>query len=155
MWQVAATRWRNCSISGRCRISRNSGWPTRKVCSSAWLPYWKFDSMRSSSTARGVRFCASSTISRQRLPWLVWLSRKASSVTSSSDLATSLTLKPKAAPTMRSVSSASSCVVTRWPMTTSLPCSPSISARSVIVLPAPISPVMTTKPSCRDTPYSR
>ena len=25
MWQVAETRCRNCSISGRCRISRNSG----------------------------------------------------------------------------------------------------------------------------------
>ena len=108
MWQVAATRWRNCSISGRCRISRNSGWPTRKLCISAWLPNWKFDNMRSSSTARGVRFCASSTISRQRLPLLVWLIRKASSVISNSDFGTSLTLKPKDAPTMRKVSSAPS-----------------------------------------------
>ena len=46
--------------------------------------------MRSSSTARGVRFCASSTISRQRLPCVVTCTRKASSASSSSDLATSL-----------------------------------------------------------------
>ena len=53
--------------AGSASSSRNSGWPTRKLCSSAWSPSWKLDSMRSSSTARGVRFCASSTISSARL----------------------------------------------------------------------------------------
>ncbi len=94
-------------------------------------------------------------MSRQRLPLLVWLMRKASSVISSSLLGTSLTRKPKAAPTMRSVSSAPSCVVTRWPVTTLLPLRLSMSERSTMVLPAPISPVMTMKPSLRETPYSR
>ena len=94
-------------------------------------------------------------MSRQRLPLLVWLIRKASSVISSSLLGTSFTRKPKAAPTMRRVSSAPSCVVTRWPVMTLLPASPSISERSTMVLPAPISPVMTMKPSLRETPYSR
>ena len=61
------TRWRSCCICGLCIMSRSSGWPIRKLCSSAWSPSWKFDSMRSSSTARGVRFCASSTISSARL----------------------------------------------------------------------------------------
>ncbi len=111
--------------------------------------------MRSSSTALGVRFCASSTISRHFLPCVVWLSRKASRVISSSDLGTSLTLKPKAAPTMRSVSSAPSWVVTRLPIVTLLPCRLSISVRSRVVLPAPISPVTTMKPSLREMPYSR
>ena len=31
-----------------------------------------------SSTARGVRFCASSTMSRQRLPCVTWIDEKAS-----------------------------------------------------------------------------
>ena len=53
---------------------------------------------------------------------------------------------------MRSVSSAPNCVVTRWPVTTLLPLSPSIKERSTVVLPAPISPVMTMKPSLRETP---
>ena len=40
---------------------------------------WKFDSMRSSSTARGVRFCASSTTSSARLPCVATWHRNASS----------------------------------------------------------------------------
>ena len=53
---------------------------------------------------------------------------------------------------MRKVSSAPSCVVTRWPTTTLLPCRLSIKARSKVVFPAPISPVMTMNPSLRETP---
>ncbi len=108
--------------------------------------------MRSSSTARGLRFWASSTTSRQRFPWLVWVIRNASSVDSSSAFETPWTGKPNAAPTMRSVSSPSSCVVTKCPATTLVWARLSSKPRRIVVLPAPISPVMTMKPSLRETP---
>jgi hypothetical protein len=59
-------------------MPRNSGWPSRKVWISERSLFWKLDSMRSSSTARGVRFCASSTTSSARLPWRVAAIRKSS-----------------------------------------------------------------------------
>ena len=67
-WHDAMTRCRSCSIAGDSSCLRSSGWPTRKLCNSAWLPSWKFDSMRSSSMASRPRFCASSTISNARFP---------------------------------------------------------------------------------------
>ncbi len=118
MWHAAMTRWRNCSICGLCIVWRNSGWPTRKLCRSACVSSWKLDSMRSSSTARGVRFCASSMMSSARLPCCVRLTRKASRPSSICDFGTSLVASPKAAATRRSVSSASSCVLTSWAATT-------------------------------------
>src|ERR1051326_450501 len=56
------TRWRSCCMLGLRIRSRSWGCPTRKLWRSARLPTWKFDSMRSSSTAAGARFCASSTM---------------------------------------------------------------------------------------------
>ncbi len=136
MWHAAMTRWRSCSIWGLCIVRRNSGWPTRKLCSSACVSSWKFDSMRNSSTARGVRFCASSTMSSARLPcWLID-TRKASSERRRSDFSMSLVRRPNDDATRRNVSSASICVLTRFPAITCCGSSLSRRLRTIVVLPA-------------------
>jgi hypothetical protein len=136
-------------------VWRNSGWPMRKLCSSACFSSWKFDSMRSSSTARGVRFCASSTIISARLPFSVSPTRKASIDSRMSDLSRFTAGRPSAAATIRSMSSASSRVLTICAATTRCGSSLSSRLRTRVVLPAPISPVMTMKPSLWCRPYSR
>src|SRR6516164_1323502 len=53
---------------GLPRITRNCGWPSKKLCSAMVLSTTMLESIRSSSSASKDRFCASSTISSTRLP---------------------------------------------------------------------------------------
>ena len=70
-------------------------------------------------------------------------------------LSTDFTGRPNATATARSMSSASSWVLTSCAATTFAGSSCSSRLRTIVVLPAPISPVMTMKPSLWYSPYSR
>ena len=154
-WHEALMRWRSCSIAFDFSSVRSSGWPTRKLCSSAWLPSWKFDSMRSSSIDSCARFCASSMISSARLPSAASEVRKASIVEMRCAFESVVTGTPKAMRMARSRSPAASWLLTICAATTLLESSPSSSVRTTVVLPAPISPVTTMKPSPWCAPYLR
>ena len=104
------------------------------------------ESMRISSSTRSDRFCASSTISSTLRPAAYCSIRKLFSVVSSSAFFMRNGLKPNCASSVCRNSITETWVWLICATTTSL----SSSRRKVsisVVLPEPISPVMTTKPS--------
>ncbi len=96
---------------GLARMRRNCGWPSRIVCRLVRPSTVMLDSIRSSSSAGIDRFCASSTISRQRLP-TAWCWRSTSSKRCSSPaFPVPSSVRPNPAIARRNRSPSDTCVV--------------------------------------------
>src|SRR5947208_4104059 len=132
--------------SGASSLSLSSGCPARMIRSTLSLVVSTPDSRRISSSTRMVRFCASSTISSTLRPAAYCSTRKLLTVLMSSALRILKGEKPNCTSTACRKSMAETCVWLICATTTSAGTSLRKDSISV-VLPEPISPVITTKPS--------
>src|SRR5215470_5406841 len=145
-WKRRRTRCVSCSREGASSLLLSSGWPARMMRSTFSLVVSTPESMRISSSTRMDRFCASSTISSTLRPAAYCSMRKLLSVLMSSPLRILKGEKPNCTSTACRKSIAETWVWLICATTTSAGTSLRKDSMSV-VLPAPISPVITTKPS--------
>src|ERR1700680_1697423 len=136
----------SCASSGASSLSLSSGCPARMIRSTLSLVVSTPDSRRISSSTRMVRFCASSTISSTLRPAAYCSIRKLLTVLMSSALRILKGAKPNCTSTACRKSMADTWVWLICATTTSAGTSLRKDSISV-VLPEPISPVITTKPS--------
>src|SRR6266853_2110880 len=136
----------SCASSGASSLSLSSGCPARMIRSTLSLVVSTPDSRRISSSTRMVRFCASSTISSTLRPAAYCSIRKLLTVLMSSALRILKGEKPNCTSTACRKSMADTWVWLICATTTSAGTSLRKDSISV-VLPEPISPVITTKPS--------
>src|SRR3984893_17902985 len=136
----------SCASSGASSLSLSSGCPARMIRSTLSLVVSTPDSRRISSSTRMVRFCASSTISSTLRPAAYCSIRKLLTVLMSSALRILKGEKPNCTSTACRKSMADTWVWLICATTTSDGASLRKDSISV-VLPEPISPVITTKPS--------
>src|SRR5688572_7363571 len=140
---MRCTSW---TSSGESSFSLSSGCPARMIRSTFSFVVSTPDSRRISSSTRFERFCASSTISITFRPAAYCSTRNWLRVAISSALRILKGVNPNCTSTACRNSIGETCVWATWATTTSL----SSSRRNVsssVVLPEPISPVITTKPS--------
>ena len=139
-------RCTSCTSSGESSFSLSSGWPARMIRSTFSFVVSTPDSRRISSSTRFDRFWASSTIRSTLRPSAYCSTRNWFSVAISSALRILNGVNPNWTSTACRNSIGETCVCATWATTTSF----SSSRRKVssrVVLPEPISPVITTKPS--------
>ncbi len=136
----------SCTSSGESSLSFSSGWPARMMRSTFSFVASMPDNMRISSSTFSERFCASSMISSTLRPAAYCSMRKLLSVAISSAFFILKGEKPNWTSTDCRNSTAFTCVWLICAMTTSESSWRRKLSMSV-VLPAPISPVMTTNPS--------
>src|SRR5215468_1036983 len=145
-WKRRRMRCASWISIGELSLSLSSGCPARMMRSTFSLVVSTPESMRISSSTRMERFCASSTISSTLRPAAYCSMRKLLSVLISSPLRILKGEKPNCTSTACRKSIAETWVWLICATTTSAGTSLRKDSMSV-VLPEPISPVITTKPS--------
>jgi hypothetical protein len=154
MCQRSVMRWLSCTSSGCCRSWRSWGWPTSTMRSSFSVVVSRFESRRSCSRVSIPTACASSMITTDRRP----AARPASRCLLRPSVRRVLLVLRDGSPNsalMRCNSSRGDRAgLKMYAVETSSPID-CRKVRRIVVLPAPTSPVMQTKPLGSSSPRRR
>ena len=140
-WQACCTRACRPGKAGSATCARSSGWPARHILKTAFASAAVSANPTSACNAVRLRFCASSTTSSAARVFNP--RKKLRRLAAGSAFAPLVTPMPNPAAMAQTISAASSWVFTSCATATPAASHSPSQARSIVVLPAPISPLTT------------